>query len=339
MCAMRILLTGYAGFIGYTLVQQLKEHELVGLDNFSSLSNYDIKLARAKQLGISDVKALANAPIKNGNGTFYLADLADAAQLERILAAHKFDLIIHLAALTGVRQSLNNPQAYIDANVKGFVNLVEAANKSGVKNVIYASSSSVYGSNTQTPYAETQVTDSPISVYAASKKADELLAQVYSHLYGMNLIGLRFFTVYGAWTRPDMAAYIFMKAIADKQPIDLFNEGKMVRDFTYVGDVVKAIKLLMARFEKGGVQGSDIFNIGNHSPIYVSQYLAAIEQAMGEKAIINNKPIQPGDMPATNADSDKLFQYIGFRPDTKVEDGVKEMAAWFRSYYTLQPKG
>ncbi|MFN8286862.1 MAG: NAD-dependent epimerase/dehydratase family protein [Chitinophagales bacterium] len=331
---MRILLTGYAGFIGYTLVQQLKEHEVVGLDNFSPLSNYDIKLARTKQLGIADVKQLANGPVQNENGTFYLADLADMAQLNHLFASHQFDLIIHLAALTGVRQSLNNPQAYIDANVKGFVNLLEMAHKHNIKNLIYASSSSVYGNNQEVPYSEKQVTDSPISVYAASKKADELLAHVYAHLYGLNIIGLRFFTVYGPWTRPDMAAYIFMKAIADKQPIDLFNGGKMVRDFTYVGDVVKAISLLIQRFAAGQVKGSDIFNIGNHSPIFVAEYLAAIEAAMGEKAIINNKPIQAGDMPATNADSDKLFQYLGFRPDTKVEEGVKEMVKWFRSYYS-----
>lgn len=330
---MRILVTGFAGFIGYSLIQHLKGHQLVGLDNFSELSNYDIKLARAGQLGI-DVKALELSPQTSAGSTFYRTDLTDVASLEKVFAAHQFDLVIHLAALTGVRQSLLNPQAYIDANIKGFINLLECANRHGIKNVIYASSSSIYGNNSETPYSEAQRADSPISVYAASKKADELLANVYSHLYEMNLVGLRFFTVYGPWTRPDMAAYIFMKAIADQKPIDLFNEGKMIRDFTYVGDIVKAIGLLAEKFADGEVKGSDIFNIGNHSPIYVSDYLAAIENAMGAKALINNKPIQPGDMPATNASTDKLYNFIGFQPDTKIAEGVADMAAWFKGYYT-----
>ena len=250
-------------------------------------------------------------------------------QLDKIFSSQKFDCIIHLAALTGVRQSLVNPQAYINSNITGFVNLLECAKKYGLKNIIYASSSSVYGLNYETPYTENQKTDSAISVYAASKKADELIAHTYAQLFGIKLMGLRFFTVYGAWTRPDMAAYIFMKAIHENKPIELFNEGKMIRDFTYVGDVVKSISLLIEKIQIEQAPVHEIFNIGNHNPIYTIEFLNAIEAAMGKKAIINHKPVQPGDMLATNADCEKLHKYIGFKPETSIADGVAEMTKWF----------
>jgi UDP-glucuronate 4-epimerase len=216
--------------------------------------------------------------------------------------------------------------------VKGFVNLLECAKKYGVKNIIYASSSSVYGLNTQTPYTENQQTDSPISVYAVSKKADELLAHTYAQLFDLNLIGLRFFTVYGAWTRPDMAAYIFMQAIRNNQPIHLFNEGKMVRDFTYAGDVVNAIELLLGKITTEQAPTHQVFNIGNHRPILTIDFLKCIEQAMDKKAVVNFKPAQPGDMLATNADCEKLFNYIDFKPNTKIEKGVEEMVNWFNAF-------
>lgn len=330
----KILVTGFAGFIGYSLVKALRDkYEIVAFDNFSKVSNYDIKLERAAQLGINNPEDFAKDKSDSSNGvTFYHADLCNEEQLARVFSAHQFSCVIHLAALTGVRQSLNHPQAYIDANVKGFTNLLECAKKHGVANIIYASSSSVYGLNEETPYAESQRTDSPMSVYAASKKADELIANVYSHLYGMNLIGLRFFTVYGPWTRPDMAAYIFMKAIHEGKPLQLFNEGKMVRDFTNVKDVVHAISLLIEKMQHGEKVSNEIFNVGNHNPIYTVQFLNAIEKAIGKEAIVEHKPLQPGDMPVTNAATAKLYSYLNFQPDTDINEGVQEMAAWYKTY-------
>ena len=330
----KILITGFGGFIGYSLVQELKEKfRVTALDNFSELSNYEIKKARAAQLGIADTDLLkSQGHIQTPVADFYYADICKPEELEQCFTGEKIDVIIHLAALTGVRQSLLTPQAYIDSNVKGFVNLLECANKHGVKHIIYASSSSVYGLNSETPYTEQQRTDTPISVYAASKKADELLAHTYSHLYNINLIGLRFFTVYGPWTRPDMAACIFMKAILEGKPIDLFNEGKMIRDFTYVGDVVKSITLLIDKIQEPGAVKNLIFNVGNHSPVYTIDFLKEIEQALGKKAVVNNKPVQPGDMLATNADCSSLYTYTGYKPDTTISKGITEMAEWYKAY-------
>lgn len=328
----KVLVTGFGGFIGYSLIQALKsKFDITALDNFSTLSNYDIKKARAKELGITDFEAFTTSKQQSVNNlNFYYADLCNLAELETVFNSRQFDHIIHLAALTGVRQSLINPQAYIDSNIKGFVNLIECAKKHGVKNIIYASSSSVYGLNEETPYTEAQITDSPISVYAASKKADELLAHTYSHLYNINLTGLRFFTVYGPWTRPDMAAYIFMKAIEEGSPIKLFNEGLMIRDFTYVDDIVKAISLLIAKPKGGAAATHQIFNIGNHNPVYTIRFLNEIEVAMGKKAVVEFMPAQPGDMLATNASCEKLFNYTGFKPETPLSEGVAAMVQWFK---------
>lgn len=326
----KILVTGFAGFIGSTLVRQLRNrYPIVAIDNFTDFSNSAIKQARAKDLGYAP-----QVPGDVNGVTFLNADICDAGSLNKIFEAHQVDVIIHLAALTGVRQSLQNPQAYLEANVKGFLNVLECAKMHGVKNVIYASSSSVYGLNDEVPYTESQKTDSPISVYAASKKANELLAHTYAHLFGINFIGLRFFTVYGDWTRPDMAAYIFMKAIYEGNPLKLFNEGKMIRDFTHVDDVVKAISLLIEKIQQSSGGQHQIFNVGNHSPIYTIDFLRAIENAMGKKAIIENQKIQPGDMEATNASTDALYNYIGFKPDTKIEAGVESMVKWFLNYYS-----
>jgi len=334
----KILVTGFGGFIGYTLVQQLKQKmAITAFDNFSDFSNYEIKKQRAAQLGIADFEAFkTQTSYQSAAGSFYYADLCNAEQLDKIFASQQFDCIVHLAALTGVRQSLDNPQAYIASNVTGFVNLLESAKKYGVKNIIYASSSSVYGLNEETPYTENQKTDSPISVYAASKKANELLAHTYAQLFDIKLIGLRFFTVYGAWTRPDMAAFIFMKAINENKPIDLFNQGKMIRDFTYVGDVVNSISLLIEKIQTEQAPMHQIFNIGNHNPVYTIEFLNAIEAAMGKKAVINHKPIQPGDMLATNASCEKLFNYLNYKPQTSINDGVREMVKWYQKYSANQ---
>ncbi len=330
----RILITGFGGFIGYSLLMALKDKfQITALDNFSETSNYLIKKARAGQLGISDLEAFKREKKhKIGNSDFCYADLCNRESLEEIFSSERFDLVIHLAALTGVRQSLLNPAAYIDSNVQGFVSLLECVRKFQIRNVIYASSSSVYGMNKETPCKESQPTDLPISVYAASKKSNELLAHVYSSLYNINLTGLRFFTVYGPWTRPDMAAYLFMKAIKNERPIELFNEGKMIRDFTYIDDVTKTISLLMEKMEQEKIPGNRIFNVGNHQPVYTVDFLKKIESAMNKKAVINFKPIQPGDMPATNALTGRLFDYIGFKPGTELEAGIKEMVKWFTQY-------
>lgn len=333
----KILVTGFAGFIGYSLVKALRDkYEVVAFDNFSKLSNYEIKLERARNLGVDNPESFTSA---QANGvTFYNADLCNVQAVENVFAAHQFSCIVNLAALTGVRQSLKHPQAYIDANVKGFTNLLECAKKHGVNNIIYASSSSVYGLNDEVPYSEAQRTDKQMSVYATSKKANELLANVYTHLYGMNMVGLRFFTVYGPWTRPDMAAYIFMKAIQEGKPIQLYNEGKMVRDFTNVQDVVKAISLLLDKMQQGVRINNEVFNVGNHNPIYTIEFLKAIENAMGKQAIIDHQPIQPGDMPVTNASTQKLYEFLGFQPNTDINDGVKEMVDWYKQYVASNSK-
>lgn len=327
----KILVTGFAGFIGYSLVNQLREKfSVTALDNFSRLSNYNIKKARAAELGIKNFSDFENTgSFQSANVTLHHADICKPEQLEKIISNESFDCVIHLAALTGVRPSLQNPQAYIDANVTGFINIAEACQKAGVKNIIYASSSSVYGLNQQTPYTENTCTDLPISVYAASKKTNELLAHTYAHLYSMNFIGLRFFTVYGPWTRPDMAAYLFMDAINHNKPISLFNEGKMIRDFTYINDVVQSIALLIEkiRTQKPGVH--QIFNVGNHQPIYISDFLQSIEHSMNKKAIVDYKPIQAGDMLATSASCEKLFDYTGYKPHTEVHTGVQQMVDWY----------
>lgn len=324
----KILLTGYGGFIGSSLIKELNRHyQFVGLDNFTTFSNYDIKRKRESYL-LTEKPALKQVQ-------FFEADICNESELEDIFQSHKFEMAIHLAALTGVRPSLVDPGAYIDVNVKGFVNILEQAKKNGIKHIIYASSSSVYGLNDEVPYTEEQQTDRPISAYAASKKANELLAHTYSYLYGMNIVGLRFFTVYGPWTRPDMAAYIFMKSILESKPIPLFNGGDMVRDFTYIGDVVTTIKLLIEKMNQESVYSHRVFNVGNHSPILTKDFLLAIEEAMKKKAIVVDKPIQPGDMLATNASTRALFNYIGFKPDTSIKDGVRQMVEWFTNYRRL----
>jgi UDP-glucuronate 4-epimerase len=331
----KILVTGFGGFVGYSLVQRMRStYTLVALDNFTKFSNYEIKLSRAKDLGIEDFEAFETSGHCSANGVdFYKADICITQDLEKIFAQHKFDAVVHLAALTGVRPSLQFPEAYITNNILGFSNVLEAAHKHGVKNIIYASSSSVYGANTATPYNEEQRTDSPISAYAASKKANELLAEVHVHLYGTNITGLRFFTVYGPWTRPDMAAYIFMKAIAEQQPIQLFDSGKMLRDFTYIDDVTKSIAALLEKNTEDTIAAHRVFNIGNHQPIFTIDFLKKIEDAMQQKAVVEFREMQAGDMPSTYADSSKLQDYLGFAPATNIETGIAAMVQWFRNYY------
>jgi UDP-glucuronate 4-epimerase len=331
----RVLITGFSGFIGFHLVKQLKhKFKVCALDNFSQATNYDIKILRAKELGIESPAALHFNPVQVNDVGYYYADICDTAAIEKIFDVTAIDIIIHLAALTGIRPSLVNPQAYIDTNVKGFVNVMECARKYGVQKVVYASSSSVYGASTESVYTETQRTDSPISVYAATKKADELLAYTYASLYGINITGLRFFTAYGPWTRRDMASYIFMKSVHEQRPVDLFYEGKMMRDFTYVDDIVRAVSLVVDGMDNGYIKGYNLYNVGNDNPIPVIAYLNAIEDAMGRKALVNYKPMQSGEMECTCASSDALYNATGFKPEVDLKTGVAEMVRWFSEFNT-----
>jgi UDP-glucuronate 4-epimerase len=273
-------------------------------------------------------------------------DIADRAAMARLFEGNRFDSVVNLAAQAGVRYSLTNPHAYVDANIVGFVNILEGCRHNGVKHLVYASSSSVYGGNEHMPFSEHQGVDHPISLYAATKKANELMAHTYSHLYGLPTTALRFFTVYGPWGRPDMALFLFTKAILENRPIELFNEGQMLRDFTYVDDIVEGVVRVIDRPATGD-DGFDpqqpdparsrapfrVFNIGNQGPVQLMDFVAAIEEAVGRPAVKQLMPMQPGDVPATYADVSDLTAWTGFKPDTAIRDGVGRFVEWYRHYY------
>jgi UDP-glucuronate 4-epimerase len=331
-----ILVTGAAGFIGYHLTERLlaEGKSVVGLDNLSDY--YDVELKRAR------LARLQARP----NFTFAEMDLADEAALSGLFAQHRFKRVFNLAAQAGVRYSLANPQAYIHSNIAGFTTLLEACRHSAVDHLVFASSSSVYGAVTKTPFSVHQNVDHPLNVYAATKKANELLAHVYSHLYALPATGLRFFTVYGPWGRPDMAAFIFTRAILAGEPINVFGEGEMERDFTYVDDIVEAVARTMDRVPTGDPNWSGdrpdpatsnapyrLYNIGNHTPVKVNRLIQIIEQHTGNKAIRNEMPVQPGEVPATFADVDDLARDVGFAPKTPLETGMKKFIDWYRDFY------
>jgi UDP-glucuronate 4-epimerase len=332
------LVTGAAGFIGFHVARRLlaEGRDVIGLDSLNSY--YDPALKRAR-LDVLREYAQFN---------FVHADLADRAVTRLLFAQHRFPIVIHLAAQAGVRYSLENPHAYIDANIDGFINVLEGCRHNGCKHLLFASSSSVYGANTKLPFSVRDNVDHPISLYAASKKANELMAHAYSHLYRIPATGLRFFTVYGPWGRPDMAMFIFAKAIVGGTLIRLFNHGNMRRDFTYVGDVSQAVVRLMDRPPQGDPNWSGdtpdpatstapwkIYNIGNNNPEQLMHVVSLLEQEFGRKAIIEMLPMQPGDVPATFADIEDLARDIGFRPSTTIEDGIKRFADWYRDYHKL----
>ena len=311
---MKVLVTGVAGFIGMHCAQRLiaRGDEVVGIDNLSPYYSVELKKDRLKQLNIR----------------FHHADIADAGALENLFANEKADAVLHLAAQPGVRYSLQNPAAYVETNLVGFANLLECCRHHPPRHFVFASSSSVYGSNPDLPWAERDNVDHPVSVYAATKKSNELMAHVYSHLYGLNTTGLRYFTVYGPWGRPDMSPMLFARAIMEGKPIQVFNHGEMQRDFTYIDDIVEGtIRVLdrTARYE--------IFNIGNHQPVRLLDYIAVLESSLGKKAQLEMKPMQPGDVKATYADTDALRKAVGFAPSTPLEAGLQRFAAWFRQYY------
>ncbi len=335
---MKILLTGAAGFIGMTTCLRLlaRGDDVVGLDNLNDYYDVQLKLDRLARL-----QSLPGF-------RFVKADVGDRAAIEGLFAGEPFDRVIHLAAQAGVRYSLQNPQAYIDSNVVGFMNMLEGCRHAKVAHLVYASSSSVYGGNTRMPFSERDSVDHPVSMYAATKKANELMAHTYSHLFGLPTTGLRFFTVYGPWGRPDMALFLFTKAILEGRPIDVFNHGQMQRDFTYVDDIVEGVIRVTDRIAEPdpafdaerpdpGTSHAPfrIFNIGNHNPVPLLDFIGCIEAALGRKAEKNLLPLQDGDVPATYADVDALAQWVGFAPSTSIETGVARFVEWYRSYYRV----
>ncbi len=335
---MKILVTGAAGFIGMTTSLRLlaRGDEVVGLDNLNDYYEVSLKENRLKRL--------TGQP----GFRFVKLDVADRPGMEKLFAEEKFDKVIHLAAQAGVRYSLQNPHAYVDSNIVGFVNILEGCRHNAVKHLVYASSSSVYGGNTRMPFSEHDSVDHPVSLYAATKKANELMAHTYSHLYGLPTTGLRFFTVYGPWGRPDMALFLFTKAILEGRPIDVFNYGKMQRDFTYVDDIVEGVIRVTDRIaEPNPAYLSDeadpatsnvpyrVFNIGNHNPVPLMDFIGAIEEALGRTAEKNLLPLQDGDVPATYADTALLDEWVGFAPATSVKEGVGRFIAWYRDYYKV----
>jgi UDP-glucuronate 4-epimerase len=331
-----VLVTGAAGFIGYHLAARLLDEgqQVVGFDNLSSYYSIDLKRARIAELA------------KRGGFHFVHADLADDAAVNDLFERRRFRLVYNMAAQAGVRYSLQNPQAYVTSNVAGFVNLLEACRRNEVAHLVYASSSSVYGAVTKMPFSVHQNVDHPVSVYAATKKANELLAHSYSHIYRLPTTGLRFFTVYGPWGRPDMATYLFTQAILAGRPIEVFNNGEMQRDFTYIDDVVEALVRIGAKpAAPHPAWNSDapdpaassapyrIYNIGNHSPVRLMKVIALLEQNLGQKAIMNMLPMQPGDVPATYADVADFAEAVGFEPKTPIEEGIRRFVDWYRGYH------
>ena len=333
-----ILVTGAAGFIGFHVAQRLLStgSKVVGLDNLNDY--YDPKLKEAR---LDILK-------RQSNFTFVKLNLADRDSVKSLFAQHRFPAVIHLAAQAGVRYSLQNPHAYVDANIEGFVNVLEGCRHGDCGHLLFASSSSVYGANTKLPFSVQDNVDHPISLYAASKKANELMAHAYSHLYKIPATGLRFFTVYGPWGRPDMAMFIFAKAILSGTPIRLFNHGNMRRDFTYIDDVVEAVVRLMDHPPRGNPAWSGakpdpatssapwkIYNIGNNRPEELLHVVSLLEKELGRTAVREMLPMQPGDVPATYADIDDLARDVGFRPATTIEDGIARFAKWYRAYHKI----
>lgn len=351
---MKVLVTGTAGFIGFHLVDKLIERgdEVTGLDSLNDYYDISLKYSRLKEHGINKDEVSYNLLVKStthANYNFIQLKLEDRENLLSLFAREKFDAVIHLAAQAGVRYSLTNPQAYIDSNIIGFTNIVECCRHHNIKHLAYASSSSVYGLNGATPFATSQNVDHPMSLYAASKKSNELMAHVYSHLFNIPTTGLRFFTVYGPWGRPDMALFIFTKAIIEGKPIPVFNHGNMVRDFTYVGDIVEGLTRVIDNPPQGNKLWNPakpdpststapykIYNIGNNSPVKLIDFIHAIEEELGKKAIIDFKDLQPGDVPATFADVNDLVADMHYKPSTTIKEGIHKFITWYKNYYNIK---
>jgi len=332
----KILVTGAAGFIGFHLCRWLLERgdEVVGLDNLNDYYDVNLKLSRLNQLTVER----SFKPVR--------LDLADRDGISELFKEEKFDIVVNLAAQAGVRYSLVNPYIYIDSNITGFLNVIEGCRHNKVRHLVFASSSSVYGANTKMPFSVHHNVDHPVSLYAATKKANELMAHTYASLYKIPCTGLRFFTVYGPWGRPDMALFLFTKAILENKPIDVFNYGKMQRDFTYIDDIVEGVVRVMEKIpEPNPYWNGDnpdtatsyapykLYNIGNNNPVELMKFIETIEQCLGKKAEKNLLPIQAGDVPSTYADVDDLMKDVGFKPSTTIEDGIEKFVEWYKWYY------
>lgn len=331
LSTMRALVTGVAGFIGYHLAERLLAAgvEVYGIDNLNEYYDVNLKKARLAKLQ------------PHAGFSFQHLDLSDRAGVAEMFEANRFDCVVNLAAQAGVRYSLTNPHAYVDSNLTGFVNVLEGCRHQAVQHLVYASSSSVYGVNPKVPFATSDNVDHPISLYAATKKANELMAYTYSHLYRIPTTGLRFFTVYGPWGRPDMAYFKFVKAIEAGKPIEVYNYGNMQRDFTYIDDVVEGVVRVMHQ-PPPNAEGAEqpapykLYNIGNNQPVTLSHFIEVIETALGKSAQKQFLPMQPGDVPTTFADVDDLMRDVGFRPNTSIETGIERFVQWYRDYYRNQ---
>ena len=334
----RFLVTGAAGFIGYHTAERLlaRGDRVLGLDNLNAYYDPTLKAARLERLRRHD------------GFSFVKLDLADRAGMERMFAEERPEVVIHLAAQAGVRYSITNPHAYVDSNLVGFTNILEGCRHNGVRHLTYASTSSVYGANTSMPFSVHDNVDHPLTLYAATKKANELMAHTYSHLYRLPTTGLRFFTVYGPWGRPDMALFLFTKAILEGRPIDVFNHGQMMRDFTYVDDIVEGVIRAAERTAEPNPEWSgaapdpatssapfQLYNIGNHSPVPLLRMIEVLEECLGKTAEKNMLPMQPGDVPATCANVEALMNDVGFKPDTPIETGIARFVEWYREYYQV----
>lgn len=333
---MKILITGAAGFIGAHLARHLLERgdQIIGIDNINDYYNIQLKMARLEWIK------------EKGEMQFYKEDICNKERIDQIFHLEKPDRVIHLAAQAGVRYSLINPTSYTESNIDGFINILEACRHHNIEHLVYASSSSVYGSNTKTPFSEGDNVDHPVSLYAATKKANELMAHSYSHLFRLPTTGIRFFTVYGPWGRPDMALFMFTKAILNGQPINIFNNGKMIRDFTFIDDIVKGVICILERppisevFSKSnGETPYRILNLGNGSPIELMTYVETLEAYLGRKAIKNFHPLQQGDVLVTSADTSALETLTGFIPSTSVNEGVGRFVDWYHSFYSRDGAG
>lgn len=335
----KVLVTGSAGFIGYHLTKRLIKagHLVTGIDNMNAY--YEITL---KESRLSDLKTALQFQ-------FQPIDLQDKKALDALFAESKFDYVVNLAAQAGVRYSIQNPYAYLDSNIHGFLNILEACRNNAIKHLVYASSSSVYGANKKIPFSAKDNVDHPLALYAASKKANELMAHTYSNLYHIPTTGLRFFTVYGPYGRPDMALFIFTKAILEGKPIDVYNHGKMKRDFTFVDDIVEGIVRLLTNVPKGNAAWDalkpdpsssfapyKVYNIGNNKPVELLHFIEVLENKLGKKAVKNFLPLQPGDVPETFADVDDLINDVGFKPATSIEDGIGKFVDWYLEYYKVK---
>ncbi|MDY0051449.1 MAG: NAD-dependent epimerase [Aliarcobacter sp.] len=348
---MKILVTGTAGFIGYHLTKKLLERgdEVVGLDNINDYYDVNLKYARLENLGINKNELEDNKPISSKSfpkHKFVKMDLSDTKSIYSLFEEEKFDAVCNLAAQAGVRYSIENPHAYIDSNIKGFMNILEACRHNSVKNLSYASSSSVYGLNKSQPFKTSDHTDHPVSLYAATKKSNEMMAHTYSHLYNISTTGLRFFTVYGPWGRPDMAPMLFADAILNDRAIKVFNHGNMSRDFTYVNDIVNGIIKVIDNPSKSNenfdAQNPNpsissapyrIYNIGNNAPVSLMEFIETLEKSIGIEAKKNFLPMQDGDVVSTYADTSDLINDFGYKPDTKLADGIKQFVIWYRGFY------